>query len=216
MKPDNVIKQDVDAELKWNPELDETDIATKVHNGVVTLSGFARDYYEKHQAEATAKHVAGVTAVANDLQVQRAGQKSTDPEIARAAVAALKSGLPMSWEAIKPVVHEGRISLEGTAEWQFQREKAESAVRRIPGVVNVRNSIQLVPRVVPCNIQHLIEDAFRRSAQIDAKQVTVEAQGGEVTLRGEVRSCAEREQAQQSAWCAPGVTHVINELRVRV
>jgi osmotically-inducible protein OsmY len=215
MKPDNVIKQDVDAELRWNPELDETDIATKVQNGIVTLSGFARDYYEKHQAEATVKRVTGVTAVANDLQVQRAGHKSTDPEIARAAVAALKAGLPLSWEAIKPVVHEGQISLEGTAEWQFQRDRAESVVRRIPGVVNVRNCIELVPRVAPSNIKRLIEDAFRRNAQIDAEQITVEARGGEVTLRGDVRSCAEREQAQQSAWCAPGVTHVINELRVR-
>jgi osmotically-inducible protein OsmY len=203
MRTDSVIKQDVDAELRWNPELDETDIATKVQDGIV--------------AEITVKRVVGVTAVANDLQVRpMAGEKWTDPEIARAALTALKAELPLAWEAIKPVVHERRIFLEGTVEWQFQRERAESAMRRLPGVAEVRNSIQVKPRVAATDIKRKIEDAFRRSAEIDAERVTVEARGAEVTLRGEVRSWAERDQAQQSAWSAPGVTSVINELHVRV
>lgn len=215
MKSDSVMKQDVDAELNWNPEVDETDIATKVHDGIVTLSGYARSYYQKHLAEVTVKRVAGVTAVANDLQV-RAGQKSTDPEIAREAVAALKGELPMSWEGIKLSIHEARIFLEGTVAWQFQRERAESAMRRVHGAVDVRNSIRVVPRVAATDIKQKIEDAFRRNAEIDANQITVEARGDEVTLRGEVRSWAERDQAQQSAWAAPGVANVVNELRVRV
>jgi osmotically-inducible protein OsmY len=217
MKTDTVIKQDVDAELRWNPEVDETDIATKVHGGVVTLTGFARNYYEKHLTELTVKRVAGVTAVANDLEVrQSAAERLTDPEIARAVLAALKAELPVSWETIKPIVHEGRVFLEGTIEWQFQRERAESAVRRVAGVAYVRNSIQIVPRVAATDIKHKIEDAFRRNAAIDAEQIIVEARGSEVTLRGEVRSWAERDQAQQSAWSAPGVANVVNELRVRV
>ncbi len=217
MKPDSVIKQDVDAELRWNPELDETDIATKVQDGIVTLSGFARDYHEKHQAEVTAKRVAGVTAVVNDLQVRPpAGGRPTDPEIARAALAALKAELPLSWEGIKLAVHEARIFLEGTVEWQFQRQRAECAMRRVPGVASVRNSVRVVPCVGATDIKRKIEDAFRRNAEIDARQITVEARGAEVTLRGEVRSWAERDQAQQSAWSAPGVSNVINELQVRV
>lgn len=217
MRTDTVIKQNVDAELRWNPEVDETDIATKVQDGIVTLSGFARNYYEKHSAEMTVKRVAGVTAVANDLEVRPpAGQKWTDPEIARAALAALKAELPLSWETIKPVVHEGRIFLEGTVEWHFQRERAESAMRCVPGAGNVRNSIQVVPRVAANDIKRKIEDAFKRSAEVDADHITVETRGAEVTLRGEVRSWSERDQAQQSAWSAPGVTSVINELRVRV
>jgi len=217
MKTDTVIKQDVDAELRWNPEVDETDIATKVQDGIVMLSGFARNYYEKHLAEITVKRVGGVTAVANDLEIRpAAGQNSTDPEIARAALAALKAELPASWETIKPVVHEGRVFLEGAVEWQFQRERAESAIRRVPGVANVRNSIRVVPRVAAADIKHKIEDAFRRNAAIDAEQISVEARGAEIILRGEVRSWAERDQAQESAWSAPGVTNVINELRVRV
>jgi len=217
MKADSVIKQDVDAELKWNPEVDETDIATKVHDGIVTLSGFARDFHEKHLAEVSVKRVAGVTAVANDLQVRPATrEKLTDPEIARQALAALKSELPLSWATIKPVVHEGRIFLEGTVEWQFQRERAETALRRIQGVSDIRNSIRVAPPVAATDIKRKIEDAFRRSAAIDAERVRVEARGSEVTLLGEVRSWAERDQAQASAWSAPGVTNVINELHVRV
>jgi osmotically-inducible protein OsmY len=217
MRTDSIIKQDVDAELRWNPEVDETDIASKVQDGIVTLSGFARNYYEKHLAEITVKRIAGVSAVVNDLQVRPAsGEKLTDPEIARAALAALKAELPLAWETIKPIVHEGRIFLEGTVEWQFQRERAESAMRRVPGVASVRNSVQVVPRVAATDIKRKIEDAFRRSAAIDAERVTVEARGAEVTLRGEVRSWAERDQAQQSAWSAPGVSSVINELHVRI
>jgi osmotically-inducible protein OsmY len=217
MKTDSVIKQDVDAELRWSPEVDDTDIATKVSDGVVTLAGYARSYFEKHQAELSVKRVAGVTAVVNDLQVQsRGGTAPTDPEIARAALAALKAELPESWQTIRPTVHEGRIFLEGSVEWQFQRQRAESAMRRLRGVVDVRNSIQLAPRAAPTDIRQGIEAAFRRNAQIDAGQVTVETHGAEVTLRGEVRSWAERDQAQQAAWAAPGVANVINEIRVRV
>jgi len=215
MKADTLIKQDVDAELQWNPELDATDMATKVQDGIVTLTGYVRSHYEKHQAELSVKRVAGVAAVANDLQVQPSSKPPSDPALARAAVAALKAELPLCWDSIRPTVHEGRIFLEGTVEWQFQRERAESAMRRLVGVVGIRNAIHVVPQVAASDIQHGIEAAFRRNAEIDAEQVTVEARGAEVTLRGEVRSWAERDQAQRSAWAAPGVTNVINELRVR-
>ena len=216
MKADSDIKRDAEAELQWVPEVDQTDIAVKVTGGVVTLTGYARSDYEKHRAEAAVKRVLGVAAVANDLAVRAPlGQKPTDPEIARDAVTALKIELPFVWESIKPIVREGHVGLEGTVEWHDQRERAEAAVRRLRGVMSVRNSISLKPRVALGEIKHKIEDAFRRNAIIDAQRITVDALGGEVTLRGEVRSWAERDQAQQSAWAAPGVSHVKNELIVR-
>ena len=214
MRPDNVIQHDVAAELKWSPDIDETDIAVKVNEGEVTLSGFARTYLEKYRAETATRRVRGVTAVANDITVKAPADAPTDPEIARAAVEALRVDLPLAWEQIKPIVRQGHVGLEGAVEWHYQRERAESAVRRLAGVVSVRNSIKIRPSLPPDNIKHRIEDAFRRLAQVDANRIEVHTAGSEVTLRGEVRSWSERDQAQRSAWSAPGVTNVKNELTV--
>lgn len=216
MRTDADIKRDVEAELKWNPEVDETDIAVRVHSGAVTLSGFARSLFEKHQAELSVKRVSGVTAVANDLEARPPDlDKATDPEIARDALAALKLELPFAYEQIRPMVRNGQVVLEGTVEWHFQRARAESAVRRVRGVSEVRNSIRVEPKIAVGDIKAKIETAFKRNAQVDAEHVTVRVNGSEVTLSGEVRSWAERDEAEHSAWSAPGVTKVIDELRVR-
>jgi osmotically-inducible protein OsmY len=216
MRADNDIKRDVEAELKWAPDVRETDIAVKVTGGVVALTGYAASAHEKYRAEAAVKRVKGVAAVANDLAVRAPlGGMPTDPEIARDAVAALKLELPVIWEDIRPIVKEGHVALEGTVEWHNQRQRAESAVRHLRGVLSVRNSISLKPRLAATEIKHKIEEAFRRSAIIDAQKVIVDAHGSEVTLRGEVRSWAEHDQAQQTAWAAPGVLTVKNEITVR-
>jgi len=216
MKSDDDIKRDVDNELNWNPEIDSTDIATKATSGTVTLSGFARNFYEKHQAEVSVKRVAGVVAVANDLAVPpKHSDRISDPELAREAVIALKMELPVSWQNIKIMVHDGRVVLEGTVEWQFSRERAVTAIRRLRGVLDVRNSIQVKPVLVAGDVKADIEAAFKRNAVIDANQVAVEVRGPEVTLRGEVRSWAERDQAYQTAWSAPGVMNVVDELTIR-
>ena len=216
MRPDNDIKRDVEAELKWAPDVLETDIAVKVTDGVVTITGYAASAHEKYRAEVAVKRVRGVAAVANDLAVRAPlGGMPTDPEIARDAVLALKLELPFVWEDIKPIVKQGHIALEGTVEWHNQRERAEAAVRHLRGVLSVRNSISLKPRVAPSEIKHRIEDAFRRNAILDAQKITVDSRGSEVTLRGEVRSWAEHDQAQQTAWAAPGVLTVKNEITVR-
>ncbi|RPH61757.1 MAG: BON domain-containing protein [Acidobacteria bacterium] len=215
MKTDSDIKRDVEAELRWSPEIDETDIAVKVNGGVVALSGFARSYYDKYQAEATVKRVAGVAGVANDVEVRLPqGGETSDPETAREAVTAIKLALPVSHESIKVLVHKGRVTLEGTVEWQYLKEAAETAVRRLRGLTGVSNLITIRPRVSTTDIQHKIEDAFRRNAEVDAKHISIEARGSEVTLRGNVRSWGEREQAQRTAWSAPGVTQVKNQITV--
>src|SRR3569623_3833278 len=188
MKTDSDIKRDVETELKWDPDIDPTDIGIAVKDGVVTLTGFVRSYSQKWQAEVDTKRVAGVRGVANDLEVRLpTGSERPDPEIARDAVAALKNELPYSSEHIKVVAKNGWVTLEGEAEWQFQRCRAEAAVRRITGITGVSNLIMLKPRVAPSDIKEKIEEAFKRSAEVDASRITVEANGGEVTLRGTVR-----------------------------
>ena len=215
MRLDSDIKRDVEDELRWDPDIDATDIGVTIHNGVATLTGFVRSYAQKTQAEVDAKRVAGVNAVANDIQVRLPViDARPDPEIARDAVSALKSELPYSSEKIKVVVKNGWITLEGAVEWNYARERAQNAVKRVRGVMGVTNSIVLKPTVAPHEIRRKIEDAFRRSAELDASRITVEANGSEVILRGTVKSWAERQEAERAAWAAPGVTRVDNRVAV--
>jgi len=215
MKSDSEIERDVRAELQFDPDLNAEDIAVSVKDGVVTLAGFTRSYTDRLEAESAAKRVAGVHAVANDIEVRLpAIDQRPDPEIARDAVAALKSQLPISHEKMKVIVKDGWITLEGTAEWQYQKTTAESAVRKIKGVKGVVNVIQLRPAVQPTDIQRKIQEAFKRSAELDANRITVEAKGSEVILKGNVRSWMEREEAERVAWSAPGVTHVEDRIVV--
>ena len=214
MRTDSEIERDVVEELKWNPDLDSTDIAVTVKDGVVTLAGFVKSYVDKTDAEVAAKRVAGAVAVANDIAVRLpATDERPDPEIAREAVASLNQ-LPISAERIKVVVKNGWVTLEGTVEWHYQRNIAEAAVGYIRGVKSVTNLIGLRPRAEPIEIKKRIEEAFRRSAEIDANHITVEANGSEVVLKGSVRSWAEREEAERGAWAAPGVTKVEDRLVV--
>ena len=216
MRPDSDIERDVKDELQWRPDLDATDIAVSVKNGVVTLTGFVHSYVDKYEAEAAAKRVAGVVGLANDIEVRlRNVDAKPDPEIAREAVAAIKSQLPYSWENIKVIVKDGWVHLEGEEEWQFQRDTAEKAVCRLRGVKGVSNLIKLKPRAQPSEIKRKIQEAFKRNAELDANRIVVEAKGSEVILKGTVRSWAELEEAERVAWSAPGVIKVENRIVVR-
>jgi osmotically-inducible protein OsmY len=217
MRSDSDIKRDVEDELRWDPDVDSTDIAVTVKNGVVTLAGFTRSYSDKLEAEAAAKRVAGVLGLANDIEVRLPSlDQRPDPEIARDAIAALKNRLPLVYEQLKVLVRNGWTTLEGEVEWDFQRLSAERAVRRVKAVKGVTNSIQLKPRAEPTEIKRKIEEAFRRSAEIDANRITVEAHGSEVILKGTVRSWAERQEAERAAWSAPGVNRVDDRITISV
>jgi osmotically-inducible protein OsmY len=216
MISDTEIKKSVEAELQWDPSIKATDIALSVKSGVVTLAGFVPNYTQKFQAEADVKRVTGVVGVANDIEVRIPSvDKKPDPEIARDAVMALKIQVPTIAENIKVIVRDGWITLEGTLEWQYQRERSESVVRRLQGVSGVINSIKVKPKASPIEIKHKIEEAFKRSAEIDAASIIVEANEGEVVLKGSVHTWFERQEAERAAWSAPGVKKVDDRISIR-
>lgn len=217
MRLDSDIKRDVEDELRSDPDIDSTDIGVSVQNGVATLSGFVRSYPQRTRAERDAKRVAGVVGVANDLEVRLPMlHQRPDPEIVRDAVSALKSELPYSADNIRVIARAGWLTLEGAVEWNYVRERAENAVNRVRGVKGVTNSIAVEPKVAPQDIRRKVEDAFRRSAELDASRITVEANGREIVLRGTVRSWAERQEAERAAWAAAGVSRVDNRVTIKL
>ena len=208
MKNDAELKSDVEAELRWDPSVRAEQIGVSARSGVVELDGHVASYFEKWAAERAALRVSNVKAVASEIKVELPSSATrTDEDIARIA----KNHLDWDYsvpETVKVKVTDGVVTLEGTAEWQYQREEAERVVRPLVGVKGVFNAIAVLPRASATDVKIKIEDALKRSAETDAKHIKVETSDGNVTLRGTVSSWAEREAAEHAAWAAPGVTRV--------
>jgi osmotically-inducible protein OsmY len=212
---DKELKQHVQSALDWEPSLDATDIGVSVDDAVVTLRGNVASYAEKMTAERVVLRVYGVKAVANDLAVHLVSAfERTDTEIAQAAVAALKWNTMVPNDRVTVTVSNGWLALNGTLDWQYQKDAAARTVRDLTGVKGVTNNIIVQPRVKTIDVRDKIEAAFRRSAEIDARRINVNAAEGKVILSGNVHSWAERQEAERAAWAAPGVTQVEDRLTI--
>ncbi|GGM72833.1 BON domain-containing protein [Dactylosporangium sucinum] len=216
-RADADIERDVIEELRWDSRLQPNAIAVGVHDGVVTLAGWADNYTKKWAAERAAHRIRGVKAVVNDIEVRLPiAAQLPDSEIASAAVRALE------WDAFVPIEHvevtvsKGWVTLRGEVEWEHERRAAQRAVDKLPGVRGVTNLLSVRPRVQPSpkELRRRIEEALIRSAETDAEHINVDVQADKVVLTGRVRSWAERREAERVAWSAPGVTTVENRIVV--
>jgi osmotically-inducible protein OsmY len=211
IRTDHELQKDVLAELRWEQGVEASEIGVAVKDGVVTLTGKVDTYLKKWRAEEAAHRVNGVIAVANDIEVRTIGER-TDTDIAAAAVHALKWDASLPADKIQVTVDKGWVTLKGELEWQYQKQEAERVIRRLWGVKGVSNLITLKPLASPSDLKKKIEDALVRSAQVDANGITVEVQGSKAILKGKVRSWAERQEAERTAWLAPGITAVDNQI----
>jgi osmotically-inducible protein OsmY len=212
---DKELKQHVQNALDWEPGLDATDIGVSVDGGVATLRGNVASYFEKMTAERVALRVYSVKAVANDLVVRLpSGLERTDTEIAQAAVSALNWNTVVPNNRVSVTVQNGWITLGGEVNWNYQRYAAARTVRDLLGVKGVTNTIVLKPQLKTTDVRDKIEAAFKRSAEVDARRVSVVAEDGKIILSGNVHSWAERQEAERAAWSAPGVKLVEDRLTV--
>ncbi|MGZ5191141.1 MAG: BON domain-containing protein [Flavisolibacter sp.] len=215
MKSDAQIQQDVMNELKWNPYLQASRIGVSVKNAIVTLSGQVDSYSHKIEAERSAKKVTGVAGIAEDIQIGVSPvYKKTDPEIAESVLHALKWHSAVPNDKIKIKVEDGVVTLEGLVDWDFQRNSARNAMVNLTGVRNVINLITIRVATTATDVKNKISEAFHRAATIDAHNINVEVVGNKAILRGKVRSLAEKEDAADAAWCAPGISIVENHLEL--
>ncbi len=214
-RTDEQIQDDILEELKWDTRVRPNEIGVAVKDGIVTLTGWVDSYLKKMAAESAAHRVQGVKAVANDIEVRLpSSSERTDADLAAAVVNALKWDAFIPADKIDVTVSKGWVTLKGEVEFGFQRRAAERAVQRLSGVKGVSNLITIKPLLSPTDLKQKIEKALVRNAETDARHITVEVQGSKVILYGTVCSYAEKQEAEDTVWSAPGVSEVDNRIVV--
>lgn len=215
MKTDSQIKDDVTAELGWDPAVEAGRVGVAVMDGIVTVSGTMPTYMQKWAVERAVRRVAGVRGIALDLEVSLApGHKRNDSEIAHAAAQALGWHTALPTGRLRVEVEDGWVRLSGDVDWLYQSHTAERAVENLMGVRGVTNQIQVRTSADSQRIRDQILAAFTRHAHREAARIDVDVDGGIVTLKGRVDSMAEHDAAIGTATASPGVARVVDRISV--
>lgn len=213
-KTDIRLKEDIEEELRWDPKVNAAQIAVSVDNGAVSLLGAVDSYAGKWAAEEATKRVNGVRTIAQDLTVKVLGaHKRSDSEIAEAVLSALKWDVFVP-ETVTAKIQQSEVTLEGQVTWNYQRDAAERSIRYLAGVTSVNNAVTLKPDVSVSEVKEKVQAALQRQAKADAKSIHVETSGGKVTLTGHAASWQSIEDAASAAWAAPGVTDVVDQVKM--
>ena len=213
MKTDAQIQKDILDELRWEPILNAAQIGVSVKNGIATLTGSVDSFRKKVAAESAAKRVAGVKAIAEEIDVRIfKHEDNSDTSVAEAVLNSLKWNTSVPHQRIKIKVEDGWVTLEGEVEWDYQRAAAHEALENLSGVKGITNNIKIKPAASVKDVKKEIIAAFHRSATLDAEHIHIEISGSKAILTGKVRSWAEKNDAANAAWRAPGITMVENKL----
>lgn len=212
---DKNLKTLIEDELSWEPSIDAANIAATVESGIVTLDGHVPNYAQKRAAETIVKRIKGVRGFVDRIEVQPFGaDAASDESIATRAANVLDWDVTVPKGSVQVQVAEGRVTLTGHVDWQFQRDAADRAVRRLTGVRAVFNQIEVKPHVHAADIKKRIEAALERQADLAASKIRVTVTEDKVRLDGEVRAWAERDTAERAAWAAPGVRAVDDHVNI--
>jgi osmotically-inducible protein OsmY len=209
------LKKAILDELEWEPSINAEHIGVAVDDGVVTLAGHVRSYAEKIAAETAVRRVKGVRGIAEEIEVRFPGDKKTaDDQIAKRALDVIEwaSTIPKSGVQVK--VQHGVVTLTGEVDWFYQKDDAETAVRKLSGVRAVINDIKIRQKPQAGDIKTKIEQALKRNAELEANSIKVAVQDGRVTLDGKVKAWYERDLAERTAWSAAGVTAVEDRIQI--
>ncbi|MBS0525663.1 MAG: BON domain-containing protein [Proteobacteria bacterium] len=212
---DIALRKDILEELEFDPSVEARHIGVAVNDGVVTLTGYVGSFAERAAVERIVARVRGVRGIAQEIQVRLpANRKTNDDEIAERALKIIAWDTTIPTDRIQVRVENGWTTLRGTVDWEFQRQAAADAVRKLSGVTGLTNELALGQGVSATDIKQRIENALKRAAELEAAHIRVGVLGGKVTLDGKVHALHERAAAERAAWSAPGV-HVVED-RIKV
>ncbi len=209
------IREAVEAELEFDPLVDDADIHVVNINGDVALNGTVPSYPQYLEAAAAAQRVTGVRNVNNHLQVVLPDEDYRDDAmLITAANNALTLNVTVP-DGVEATARDGNLTLTGTVKYGRQRDAAELAVAGLVGVRYVKDDIDISYDADPVDVTWLVQDALDRNALVhDDSDVSVDTSGNTVTLRGHVRTWAERDAVVSAAWMAGGVMQVRNDLDI--